>query len=174
MSDFIKGIEQNKFIITATIDPPVLADFAPAMDVAKGLEGKVDGVLISDNRMAVARMSSLALAGKMKQDTGLAVISVLSCRDKNRLALSSDIMAAAAMGLDGMLMVSGDAVYLGDQRGAKGVHDLDSVMALGLAAKIMPEGCPTCLGATVAVAAEPIEAQAMKLNKSWPRAPGSS
>ena len=164
MSNFNEALKQNKFILTATIDPPVSSDMQPALELGSSIKGKVDGLVVSDNRGAVARMSPMAFAPKLKEHSGMPVIMALSGRDKNRLALGADIMGAGALGLDGLLMVSGDAVALGDQKGAKAVHDLDSVMSLKLAVSLL-NGDRPCLGSTVAVAAQPIEAQVMKLNK---------
>ncbi len=164
MNSFIEALKQNKFILTATIDPPAGLDMTPALDLADSVKDKVDGFIISDNRGAKVRMSPMAFAPRLKEKTQTPVLMALSGRDKNRLALSSDIMGAAGLGLDGLLLVSGDAVALGDQKEAKAVHDLDSIMSLKLASKII-DGEALCLGATVAVAAEPIEAQVMKLNK---------
>ena len=165
MNSFVQALEQGGFTLTATLDPPVGSDMAAVLELAAGLEGMLDAFLVSDNRMATARMTPAALALKLKAGSATPVLTALSCRDKNRLALTSEIMSAVALGLDGLLMVSGDAVMLGDQRGSKAVHDLDSVMALKLAAGLIPPEASPCLGATVSVAAEPLEAQVMKLHK---------
>lgn len=165
MNKFRQALADKKFTISATIDPPVGIDLGPALELAQSISGQVDALTISDNRGAVARMNPLPLAATLQNETGPSVIMALSCRDRNRLAVGSQIMAAAASGLTGLILVSGDAVTLGDQPGAKPVFDLDAVMALQLAKELLGDDASLVLGASVSASASPLEAQVMKLQK---------
>ena len=136
MSSFSDALAAKEFVITVELDPPRGPDLAPLIRLASELAERVDAVVISDNRLATARLSPLMASQRLREQAGAEVIMTLTCRDRNRLALTSDMLAAAAAGVDNLLLVSGDFVNLGDQPGAKPVYDLDSVQALLLAADL--------------------------------------
>lgn len=168
-------LEKKGFIVTAELHPPKGADLAALLAQADKLKGKVDAVSVSDNAHAVMRMSAWAAALAVQQ-RGLEAILTVACRDRNRLALASDLLGAAALGLRNLLCVSGDHVVLGDQREAKPVFDLDSVQLLQLAAQLgagkdgagselagPPQGL--VLGAAANPNGEPLEPHLLKLKK---------
>ncbi|MFH1033468.1 MAG: methylenetetrahydrofolate reductase [Pseudomonadota bacterium] len=174
MSKFAQALADKDFVLTVELDPPRGVDTAPLMELAGRLASRVDAVVISDNRGAVPRLGALA-AGQLLAAGGLEVILTLTCRDMNRLALTSQMLGAGAAGIGNLLLVSGDYVSLGDHPGAKPVYDLDSVQALGLAATLAAgsdlagqelAGAPRFfLGAAVAALAEPLPPQLIKLKK---------
>ncbi len=174
MSKFQEILGQKDFVVTAELDPPKGTDLGALKETAGNLSGKVDALIVSDNRNAEARMSPLAAAAAVGGN-GLEVILTLTCRDRNRLALTSDLLAAASWGLENLLLVTGDFVSLGDHPDAKPVFDLDSVQALQLAATLagghdlaggeLLGARPFFTGATAAPGASPLAPQLMKLRK---------
>ncbi|MCJ7617428.1 MAG: methylenetetrahydrofolate reductase, partial [Desulfobacterales bacterium] len=99
------------------------------------LRGIVDAVNVTDNQRAVMRMSPLAACGII-QGKGIETIMHITCRDRNRLALQSDILGASAIGIRNVLVMSGDHPVKGDHEGAKPVYDVDSVQLLGILKKL--------------------------------------
>jgi methylenetetrahydrofolate reductase (NADPH) len=174
MSKFEEILGQKDFVVTAEVDPPKGTDLEAFKETAAKLSGKVDALIVSDNRNAEARMSPLAAAAAVGGN-GLEVILTLTCRDRNRLALTSDLLAAASWGLQNLLLVTGDFVSLGDHPDAKPVFDLDSVQTLQLAAALaqghdlaggeLLGAKPFFAGATVAPGSSPLGPQLMKLRK---------
>lgn len=174
MSKFEQALADKGFVLTVELDPPRGVDLAPLLGLAGRLTGRVDALVVSDNRGATPRLSALA-AGARLAAQGAEVILTLTCRDMNRLALTSQMLAAGAAGIGNLLLVSGDYVSLGDHPGAKPVYDLDSVQALGLAAGLVQgrdlagqelDPAPRFyLGAAVAAQAEPLPPQFIKLKK---------
>ncbi len=164
MSSFGDALAAGEFVITVELDPPAGPDLAPLIDLASELNGQVDAFVISDNRLASARLSPVLAGQRLSQEAGAEVIVTLTCRDRNRLALTSEMLAAAAAGLDNLLLVSGDFVNLGDQPGAKPVYDLDSVQALVLAGGLNG-AARFLLGSGLAPEASPQPPQVMKFNK---------
>jgi 5,10-methylenetetrahydrofolate reductase len=172
--DLRETLQKKDFVITAQLHPPKGTDLGPLLKQAQSLKGKVDAVTVSDNEHSVMRMSAWA-ACRALQEQGLETILTVACRDRNRLALASDLLGAAACGLRNLLCVSGDHVALGDQREAKPVFDLDSVQLLQLAAALAGgtdgaghalSGAPAfLLGAAANPNAQPLEPQLLKLYK---------
>lgn len=132
---FGEKLNSNKFIITAEIAPPKGVNASAALADAKILKGLVDALNITDNQRAIMRMSPLAL-GKLLLDEGHEIIMQMTCRDRNRLAIQSDILGAAALGIENICIMSGDHTINGDHPGAKPVYDLDSVQLLSLMQKM--------------------------------------
>ncbi|HJH32754.1 MAG TPA: methylenetetrahydrofolate reductase [Methanosarcinaceae archaeon] len=134
-STFGEKLNSNKFIITAEITPPKGVDASAALADAKILKGLVDALNITDNQRAIMRMSPLAL-GKLLLERGYEVIMQMTCRDRNRLSIQSDILGAAALGIGNICLMSGDHTTNGDHPGAKPVYDLDSVQLLSMVQKM--------------------------------------
>ncbi len=174
MSKFREALAGKDFIVTVELDPPRGTAMQPLQDLAASLSGRVEGLVISDNRKAEVRLSALAAALMLGQQK-CSIITTLTCRDRNRLALTSDLLAASAAGLEDIIIVSGDFVSLGDHPEAKPVYDLDSVQALQLAGLLAQgrtlSGGPVDgtasfhLGSSVAPAANPLMPQVMKFRK---------
>ncbi|MHC1575847.1 MAG: methylenetetrahydrofolate reductase, partial [Methanosarcinaceae archaeon] len=131
LSTFNDTLRSDRFIITAEVSPPKGVDTSAMLSDAVRLGGWVDAINITDNQRAVMRMSPLA-AGKMLLDEGHEVIMQLTCRDRNRLALQSDLLGAAAIGIRNVCVMSGDHTTKGDHPGAKPVYDLDSIQLLSM------------------------------------------
>lgn len=134
----------------------------------------VDAVNVTDNQRSVMRMSPLAVAAKLREK-GYEVIMQLTCRDRNRLALQSDVLGAGALDVDNLAVMTGDHPMMGDHPSSKPVYDLDSVQLLQAITNMMGgrdmQGNPVepaphfCLGAVVNPGADPLEPQIMKLEK---------
>ncbi len=136
---------------------------------------KVDAVNVTDLQSSVMRLGSLTVSYLIKQK-GIEPIYQMTCRDRNRLALQSDLLSAAALGIGNILVLTGDHPSLGDHPEAKPVFDLDSVQLLQAARKLETgqdmngnklEGpAPKfCLGAVVNPGADPVEPQVIKMQK---------
>ena len=121
-----KVLEDGNFAVTAECGPPKGADPEVVLKKAERLRGKVDSVNVTDNQTAIVRMSSLAACSLLKQ-AGLEPVLQMVVRDRNRIALQSDILGAAALGIGNVLCLSGDHQIFGNQAQAQGVFDLDSI-----------------------------------------------
>ena len=129
MNNFRTALETGEFLITAEVGPPKGTDVTAMLHHAEALHGRVHGVNVTDNQSSVMRMGSLA-ACHLLLDLGLDPIFQLTCRDRNRLALQSDLLAAHALGVRTVLALTGDHILVGDHPQAKPVFDLDSVQLL--------------------------------------------
>ena len=125
----------GKFIVTAEISPPKGTDTQEMLRDASLIEDIVDAINVTDNQRAVMRMSPAAACGILKSE-GFETIMHLTCRDRNRLALQSELLGASALGIRNVLVMSGDYPTKGDHAGAQPVYDLDSVQLLGLIQKL--------------------------------------
>lgn len=138
------------------------------------LKHHVHAVNVTDNQSAVMRLGSLAASVALK-DHGIEPIYQLTCRDRNRIALQSDLLTAYSLGIDNVLLLTGDHIQLGDHKEAKPVFDLDSVqltkMARGLrdgydiAGHAIENPPDMALGAVVNPNFEPLALQLMKMQK---------
>ncbi|NJD76756.1 MAG: methylenetetrahydrofolate reductase [Candidatus Methanoperedens sp.] len=129
--NFREKLDSGKFIITAELSPPKGTDLKSMLKDAELIKDITDAVNVTDNQRAVMRMSPLAACGILKSK-GYETIMHLTCRDRNRLALQSELLGAYALGIRNILVMSGDHPVKGDHEGAKPVYDLDSVQLLGL------------------------------------------
>ncbi len=122
-------------MITAEISPPKGTDTSRMLRDATLLKDIADAVNVTDNQRAVMRMSPLA-ACSILRGNGLETIMHITCRDRNRLALQSELIGAWALGIRNILVMSGDHPSKGDHEGAKPVYDLDSVQLLAMLRKL--------------------------------------
>ncbi len=120
---------RGEFVVTAEVGPPKGFHIENMVEEAKTYLSGITAVNVTDNQSSVMRLSSLATCKALK-DAGLDPIFQMTCRDRNRMALESDILAAAMFGIDNVLCLTGDHTKLGDHPGAKPVFDLDSVSLL--------------------------------------------
>jgi methylenetetrahydrofolate reductase (NADPH) len=127
------------FAVTAECGPPRGCDSEPVRQKGEMLRAVVDGVNVTDNQTAVVRMSSVAASSVLRQ-MGLHPILQMTTRDRNRLALQSDLLGAAALGLDTVLCLSGDHQRFGDHPGARNVHDIDSLQLVQAVRRMREEG----------------------------------
>lgn len=167
-------IESNQFVVCGEIGPPQSCNGDVIRSKSRHFKGNVDAVNITDNQSAVARLSSIASA-KILLEEGLEPIMQMTCRDRNRLAIQSDLMGAAALGIKNVLCLTGDYQKFGDQPEAKGVFDLDSVQLIATAAKLndgfllsdteMKKPTDFFIGAAANPFAQPFEMRLIRLYK---------
>lgn len=119
-------LEEGKFAVTAECGPPKGADPQAVFKKAEILKDNVDAINVTDNQTAIVRMSSLAACALLKS-AGLDPVLQMTTRDRNRIALQSDILGAASLGIRNVLCLSGDHQIFGNQPQALGVFDLDSI-----------------------------------------------
>ena len=124
-------LESGRFVMTAEICPPRGTDVTAFIEKARLLKGKVAAANVTDNQRAVMRLSSLACSVLLLKE-GIDPVFQVTCRDRNRLALQSDIMGAWVLGVRNVLALTGDHVAFGDHREAKAVFDIDSVQLVGV------------------------------------------
>jgi methylenetetrahydrofolate reductase (NADPH) len=136
---FQRRLAAGEFAVTAEIGPPRGADTTPVAKTAALLRGWVDAVNITDNQGAAVRLSSLA-GSLAALEAGVEPIMQLTCRDRNRIALQSELLSASALGVPNVLIMSGDHPRHGDHADAKPVFDLDSTALLRVAATMRDQG----------------------------------
>jgi len=129
----------RRFVMTAEIAPPVSFDGADLLRKAQGLKGLADAVNVTDGAGARAHMAALA-AASLLLNAGIEPVLQLTCRDKNRIALQSELMGAAALGIKNLLILTGDDPKAGDQPETKAVFDVDSRTLLETARRLRDEG----------------------------------
>src|SRR5579859_6483462 len=138
-SELQARLRSGQFVITAEITPPVSTDPAEFLRRAMPLKGLATAVNVPDGAGAKVHLSSLATAHFLVQ-SGIEPIFQMTCRDRNRLALQSDLLGAVALGIRNILVLHGDDPKVGDQPEAKPVFDLDSRRLLAMANAIRHEG----------------------------------
>lgn len=173
MSLLQQQLMAGTFVVTAEVAPPKGTDVAGALATARAFTG-ITAVNVTDNQGANMRLAPLALAALLRQ-SAIEPVLQLTCRDRNRLALQSDLLGAAALGIENVLLLSGDHARFGDHPQARSVFDLDSVQLLQAASGLMAghdmagkplAGAPQFfLGAAVTPAAEPFELMFSKVEK---------
>jgi methylenetetrahydrofolate reductase (NADPH) len=171
---FREAFSRSDFVVTAEVGPPKGTDIAEMVEHIELLKGKVDGLNVTDNQSSVMRISSLAVC-RMIKDHGGEPILQMTCRDRNRMALQSELLAAAIQGVGNVLCLTGDYISVGDHPQSKPVFDLDSVQLLqtvalmnqgkDLAGNEMKGATDFFPGAVVTPEADPIEPQMLKFEK---------
>jgi len=128
-------LSAGRFVVTAEIVPPVSCDRGELVAKVKPLKGVADAVNVTDGAGARSHMGSLAAAALLLQG-GIEPILQITCRDRNRIALQSDLLGAAALGIENLLLLRGDDPGAGNQPDAKAVFDVDSLMLTAVARDI--------------------------------------
>jgi len=128
-----KVLARGEFALTAELGPPKSADGSLIAAKAKILAGNVDAANITDNQTAIVRMSSIA-AGLLALHEGIEPIIQITCRDRNRIAIQSDVLGAYALGVRNILCLTGDHQKFGNHPTAKNVFDMDSIQLIGMLA----------------------------------------
>ena len=132
-------LRAGRFVITAEVTPPVTADRAEFIAKAMPLKGKADAVNITDGAGARPHLGAVTAAALLVE-TGIEPILQFTCRDRNRIALQGDLLAAAASGVRNILALRGDDPSAGDQPDAKPVFDLDPRQLLETARQLRDKG----------------------------------
>ena len=166
--------KKKDFIVTAELTPPKGADYEDTLKKAQDMSGCVDAINVTDGQSALMRMGSLALCHLLRE-RDIDPVLQLACRDRNRIALQSDLLNAFALGVRNVLCLTGDHVVLGDHPEAKQVFDLDSVSLLWAVQKLnegvdmqgntLKGATDLCPGAVVNPNASPVEPQLLKMER---------
>jgi 5,10-methylenetetrahydrofolate reductase len=138
-SNLEKVLDGGKFAVTAEIGPPQSANPEPLVHHAKMLKGYAEAFNLTDNQTAVVRLSSIAAAAIIMKE-GVEPVIQMTCRDRNRIALQSDLLGASAIGIRNVLCLTGDHQTFGNEKSAKSVFDFDSVSELYTFDKLRTEG----------------------------------
>ena len=121
--------DRGEFVVSAEVGPPKGVHIEHMLEEAKEYLSNITAVNVTDNQSSVMRVSSLAICKEL-MDKGMNPIFQMTCRDRNRMALESDLLSAAMFGIENLLLLTGDHTKLGDHPTAKPVFDLDSVSLL--------------------------------------------
>lgn len=139
MSHFKELLEKGVFVVTAECGPPKGADRNLIERKGLLLKGFVDAVNVTDNQTSIVRMSSIASCVILKE-LGIEPIMQMTTRDRNRIALQSDIFGAYALGIENILCLSGDHQKFGNEKGGRNVFDLDSIQLIQTIKRMRDEG----------------------------------
>lgn len=175
-SNLVQVLTEGKFTVTAEVGPPKDADPAKIQRKGEMLRGCADAFNVTDNQTSVVRLSSLAGCVLLLQ-MNLEPILQMTCRDRNRIALQSDVLGASALGIRNILCLTGDHQSFGNHPWAKGVFDIDSIQLLQIIKNMKDAGVfqsgdllkserpVVYLGAAANPYAEPYELQIERLGK---------
>jgi methylenetetrahydrofolate reductase (NADPH) len=142
-SNLERILEKGLFAVTAQLSPPQGNDTDVVAKKAVSLKGCVDAINVTDNRLAIVRMSSVAVSSLLLQ-MGIEPVMQMVTRDRNRIALQSDVLGVTGLGVKNVLCLTGDHQSLGNQADSKNVHDLDSLQLIDCIRTMREEG--TLLG----------------------------
>jgi methylenetetrahydrofolate reductase (NADPH) len=167
--------ESGGFAVTAEIGPPMSSNASLVEKCADLLKGTVHAANVTDNQTSIVRMSSIA-AAYIGQTRGVETIMQMTCRDRNRIAIQSDLLGAYALGIRNLLCLSGDHQSLGNQPQAKNVFDIDSIQLIKAVADMKNEGIfmngkkskhmpKFFIGTTINPFADPFDLQLIRLRK---------
>ncbi|HEY5501057.1 MAG TPA: methylenetetrahydrofolate reductase, partial [Candidatus Humimicrobiaceae bacterium] len=128
-SNLQKSLEAEKFVVTCEIGPPKGTDLSEVKEIVRILKGLVDAINVTDLQSSVMRLGALAVS-HLLIEMGIEPIFQMTCRDRNRLSLQSELLSSYVLGIRNVLALTGDHTTMGDHPQAKPVYDLDSVSLL--------------------------------------------
>jgi methylenetetrahydrofolate reductase (NADPH) len=175
-SNLEKVLRSGHFAVTGELGPPQSADGDEIRHKAGLLKGYCDAANITDNQTAIVRMSSIG-AGTIVVNEGLEPVIQMTCRDRNRLAIQSDLLGAYALGMRNLLCLTGDHQRFGNHPNSKNVFDMDSVQLLKMTKDMRDECIFQCgdafkgieprffIGAAAAPFADPVGFRPYRLGK---------
>jgi methylenetetrahydrofolate reductase (NADPH) len=169
-----QAFASGKFVVSGEVGPPKGTNINEMLQHIDLLKDRVDALNVTDNQSSVMRISSLAVCKLIKEHGGEPILQ-LTCRDRNRLALQSELLSASILGINNVLCLTGDYITIGDHAEAKPVFDLDSVQLIqalrqmekgkDLAGNDLHGSPQFFAGAVVTPEADPIEPQLLKFEK---------
>lgn len=130
-----EALDRGEFAVTVEYNPPKGTNITALLANAKSLVGRAHGVNVTDNTAAIMRASSLSIS-RMLYEMGHDPVMQMTCRDRNRLGMQSDLLGAHILGIRNILCLTGDYPTVGDHKDAKPVYDLDSVQVMQLVQKL--------------------------------------
>ncbi|MBN2041109.1 MAG: methylenetetrahydrofolate reductase [Spirochaetes bacterium] len=175
-SNLEKVLSAGHFAVTTEIGSPRGSDISAIKKKAEYVRGRTDAVNVTDCQTAMVRMSSISVATILIQ-MGIEPVMQMTCRDRNRIAMQSDIFGASALGIRNMLSISGDHQSFGDQKNSKKVFDIDSIQLVGMVKRLRDERkmlgddkpiegeIPMFIGAAANPFVPPVEFRALHLKK---------
>ncbi len=174
MSKLSEALKNKKFAVTSEVGPPKGMNIDTCIEDAELIKDLVTAINVTDNQSAVMRISSTAICHKLVEK-GMEPVFQMVCRDRNRIALQSDMLGAWLLGIENVLCLTGDHNSLGDHPGSRPVFDLDSVQLIKAISDLNGghdmvgnelEGSPDFFhGAVVTPESDPVEPQIIKMKK---------
>ncbi len=176
ISELSAALKAKQFVFTGELEPEKTTDLSHVYESARKLKGHVVACNVTDNPQSFAYISSLAASHLIQKETGMETIYQLTCRDRNRIALLSELLGAGALGIRNVLALTGDYTTLGDTPQAKPVFDLDSAQLIGMIRRVVDEGVDLngkaieappkfFVGAGANPNADPVELELIKFEK---------
>ena len=175
-SELMKRIEEGKFVFTGELEPVKTANLHEVLEGAKTLKGHVVAANVTDNPTAFGYMNALVPSYMIQREVGLEAVYQMTARDRNRLALLSDVLAAGALGIKNILVLTGDHTTVGDTPESRPVFDLDSATFTYMMRKVVDEGVDLKgnkiedppkfnIGIAAAPNADPLEPEILKIER---------
>jgi len=175
-SELVKRIREGKFVFTGELEPEKTTDLHEVIEGAKTLKGHVVAINITDNPTSFAYVNALVPSYLIQREAGVEAVYQVTTRDRNRLALTSDLLAAGALGIKNILALTGDHPQVGDNPQAKPVFDLDSAGLVYLIKKMVDEGVDLNnnkienppkfnVGIAANINADPLEPEILKIER---------
>ena len=175
-SELTKQISEGKFVFTGELEPVKTTSLHEVLEGAKALKGHVVAINITDNPTSFGYMNALVPSYMIQREVGVEAVNQMTTRDRNRLALLSDVLAAGALGIKNILVLTGDHTTVGDTPQAKPVFDLDSATFTYMMRKVIDEGVDLKgnkiedppkfnIGIAAAPNADPLEAELLKIER---------
>lgn len=175
-SKLMDSLKSKEFTVSGEVDPPKGANREIIIHQAKLLKDHVVAANVTDNPLGIVIMNTLAACHIIQNEVGLEAVYQVTCRDRNRIGIQSDILGAAALGMHNILALTGDHPRLGDHPQAKPVFDLDSVQLVSLIKKMVGEGKDMAgnklnvapqmhIGVALSPGVKPLEPEVIKFEK---------